>query len=352
MHYWIPGAVVAAMLLSGCSLWPAAEQQKVEQQRLAELKIPEGLKSPRKPGQYDLPAKTMVEQHPEAIDLRAPMQVLAIATNARVEEEEKDAKVWFERTEFTGDLQPFVQNNITQYLTEQQISVEHSTPLSWQTGWVGQYHDTGWWWWRSKELTQESRFAVTFEPRPHGRSVGVKVDLLETRYTDSNQRLTAIAKRREEVNFLNRLIDHIANTELVAIRAAQANRPDLLLSQAVNNEQQPVLLTKQPIDLTWSQLELLFEKIGLEVSDLNQSEYVYFLKYQKAEQGFWDNLWSSGDTPTMPLGSGEYQLKLHKVEQGTEMQLLDKEGKALDQTTMDQIYQVFASAIRQHKLEL
>lgn len=352
MHYWIPGAVAAAMLLSGCSLWPAAEQQKVEQQRLAELKIPQGLQSPRKPGQYDLPAKVVTEQSPEAIDLRAPMQVLAIATNARVEEEEKDARVWFERTEFTGELPSFIKNNIQAYLDAQQISSEQPSPQSWQTGWVGQYQETGWWFWRSQALTQESRFAISMEPRPHGRSVGVKVDLLETRYTDSNQRLSAIAKRREEVNFLNRLIDHVANTELVAIRAAQANRPDLLLSQATNASQQPVFVTTQPIDLTWSQLELLFEKIGLEVSDLNQSEYLYFLKYQKAEQGFWASLWSDGDLPTLPLGSGEYQLKLHKVEQGTELQLLDKDGKALDQATMDQIYQVFASAIREHKLEL
>lgn len=351
MHYWIPGAVAAALMLSGCSLWPAAETEKVEQQRIAELKIPQGLKAARRPAQYDLPAKVSGQTDPQALDLRAPMQVLAIATNARVEEEEKDARVWFERTEMTGELTPYLSKNLTEFLQQNQVELKSAGANRFETGWVQQFTETGWWFWKSNELAQESRFAVTLEPRTHGRAVGVKVDLLETRYTDASKQLTPIAQRREEVNFLNRYIDHVATIELAAIRLAQANKPDLLLSQAVNEQQQPVLLTKQTIDLAWSQLELLFEKIGLEVSDLNQSDYVYFLKYQKAEEGFWSSLWSD-DKPTLPLGAGEYQLKLTKADEGTILTLTDKDGKSLDQATMDQVFQVFADAIRQNKLEL
>lgn len=351
MHYWIPGAVAAALMLSGCSLWPAAETEKVQSQRIAELKVPEGLKAARRPTQYDLPAKVNGLADPKSLDLRAPMQVLAIATNARVDEEEKEARVWFERTEMTGDLSPYLQNNLHAFLTQNNVKVESKAANRLETGWVQQFTETGMWWWKGNELTQESRFAVTLEPRTHGRSVGVKVDLLETRYTDAGKQLTAIAKRREEVNFLNRYIDHVATVELAAIRQAQQNKPDLLLSQVVNEQQQPALLTTQSIDIAWSQLELLFEKIGLEVSDLNQSEYVYFLKYEKAEQGFWSRLWSDSKTD-LPLGTGEYQLKLSKTAQGTLMNMTDKDGQPLDQARMDQLYQVFAQAIRQHQLEL
>ncbi len=352
MHYWIPGAVAATLLLSGCSLWPAAEKAAVDEQRIAELKIPAGLKAPKKPAQYDLPAKVAAGVTPEQLDLRAPMQVLAVATNARVEEEEKEARVWFERSEFTGDLMPYLQTNINSYFTKNTIEATQPQAMQWQTGWVSSYQETGWWLWKGQELTQQSKFNVQLEPRSHGRTIAVQVKLLEHKYADETQKLTPISQRREEVHFLNRIIDHIASVELAAIREAKAKLPDVLLTRAVNDKQEPVLLTTQPIDVAWSQLELLLEKVGLEVTDLNQSDYVYYVKYIKAEQGFWDSIWGDEDVPELPLTAGEYQLALSKTDKGTAIKIKDKDGKALDQTTLDAVYEVFAAAIRQGKLEL
>ncbi len=352
MHYWIPGAVAATLLLSGCSLWPATEKTAVNEQRIAELKIPAGLKAPKKPGQYDLPPKVAAGVAPEQMDLRAPMQVLAVATNARVEEEEKEARVWFERSEFTGDLMPYLQTNISGYFTKNTIEVSQPKQLEWQTGWVSEYQETGWWLWKGQELTQQSKFSVQLEPRSHGRTVAVQVKLLEHKYTDETQKLTPISQRREEVHFLNRIIDHIATVELAAIREAKAKLPDVLLTRAVNDKQEPVMLTTQPIDVAWSQLELLLEKVGLEVTDLNQSDYVYYVKYVKAEQGFWDGIWGDEDLPELPLTAGEYQLSLSKTDKGTAIKIKDKDGKVLDQSTLDAVYEVFAAAIRQGKLEL
>jgi uncharacterized lipoprotein len=352
VHYWIPGAVAATLLLSGCSLWPAAEKTAVNEQRIAELQIPAGLKAPKKPGQYDLPAKVAAGVAPEQMDLRAPMQVLAVATNARVEEEEKEARVWFERSEFTGDLLPYLQNNINGYFSKNTIEVSQPKQLEWQTGWVSEYQETGWWLWKGQELTQQSKFSVQLEPRSHGRTVAVQVRLLEHKYTDDTQKLTPISQRREEVHFLNRIIDHIATVELAAIREAKAKLPDVLLTRAVNEKQEPVMLTTQPIDVAWSQLELVLEKVGLEVTDLNQSDYVYYVKYVKAEQGFWDSIWGDEDLPELPLTAGEYQLSLSKTDKGTAIKIKDKDGKVLDQTTLDAVYEVFAAAIRQGKLEL
>jgi len=333
-------------------LWHAAEKTAVNEQRIADLKIPAGLKAPKKPGQYDLPAKVAAGVTPEQMDLRAPMQVLAVATNARVEEEEKEARVWFERSEFTGDLMPYLQTNISSYFTKNTIEVSQPKQLEWQTGWVSEYQETGWWLWKGQELTQQSKFSVQLEPRSHGRTIAVQVKLLEHKYTDQTQKLTPISQRREEVHFLNRIIDHIATVELAAIREAKAKLPDVLLTRAVNDKQEPVMLTTQPIDVAWSQLELLLEKVGLEVTDLNQSDYVYYVKYVKAEQGFWDSIWGDEDLPELPLTAGEYQLSLSKTDKGTAIKIKDKDGKVLDQTTLDAVYEVFAAAIRQGKLEL
>jgi uncharacterized lipoprotein len=346
------GTAVLSIGLTGCSIWPEAEVP-MEPERVAELQIPTGLKAQRRPNQYDIPAVNAQGQRPEELDLRAPMQVLAVATNSHVEEDEKDVRVWFERNEYSGDLLPYLQKNIAAFFAAENIEVKQIDATHWQTGWVPQYSETGWWLWKGQELVQEGRFEITLEPKTHGRTVGLTSRLLEQRYTEEGQKLTAISQRREEVNFLNRVIDSIATVELAAIKEARAKLPEYTLTRAKTEQNEPVLLTKQDIDTTWSQLELLLEAVSLEVTDMNQTDYLYYVKYTKENSGFWNSLWSSGADLTLPLNEdGEYQLKLQKATDGTVIHVYDSEGKPLDPAVVDDIYRVFGDAIRENKLEL
>lgn len=338
--------------LTGCSVLPEPDV-KPEPARVGELQIPAGLKAQRRPAQFDIPQAVAQGQRPEELDLRAPMQVLALSTNAHVEEDEKDVRIWFERNEYTGDLLPYLQKNIAEFFAKQQVPMQQVDATHWQTGWVPQYRETGWWLWKGQELTQEARFEISLEPKPHGRTVAMTSRLLELRYMDTEQKLTAIAQRREEVNFLNRIVDQVATVELASIKEARAKLPDHTLVRGNTEEGEPVLASKQDIDTTWSQLELLLEKVSLNVTDMNQTDYVYFVKYTKPDAGFWASLWSSGPNLELPLQEdGEYQLKLQKTSDGTVIHVLDSAGKPLAPETLDKVYQVFGDAIREHKLEL
>ena len=113
-----------------------------------------------------------------------------------------------------------------------------------------------------------------------------------------------------------------------------------------------MLLTKLPIDTAWAQLEVLFESVSLEVTDLNRTEYRYFVKFTKPESGFWDAIWGENSAPVLPLAEKEYQVKLSKSDQGTLIQLSDSDGKALDAATMDAVYPVLVETIRANKIEL
>lgn len=352
MKNLVIGTAVLSFGLTGCSIWPEAEVPK-EPERVAELQIPEGLKAQRRPNQYDIPAASVQGQRPEELDLRAPMQVLAVATNSHVEEDEKDVRVWFERNEYSGELLPFLQKNIADFFVAEKIEAKQIDATHWQTGWVPQYRETGWWLWKGEELVQEGRFEIALEPKTHGRTVGVTSRLLEQRYSDDAAKLTAISQRREEVNFLNRVVDSVATVELAAIKEARAKLPDNTLTRAKTEQDEQVLLTQQDIDTTWSQMELLLEAVSLEVTDLNQTDYLYYVKYTKEANGFWSSLWGSGADLTLPLTEGnEYQVKLQKATDGTVIHIYDHEGKALDATTLDDIYRVFGVAIRENKLEL
>lgn len=353
MHYWIPGTVFATLLLSGCSLWTAPETTQAETKpSVEELAVPAGLKAPKTPAQYDIPAKVAAGARGENMELRAPMQVLAVSTNARVEEDDKEVRVFFERNEFTGDLMPYLTENLQTFFVQNNITVKDAGNNSWQTDWVSQFEDTGWWFWKSQELTQQSKFLVLLEPKTHGRTAALRVAMQQHQYAQAEQPITAIAQRREEVHFLNRMIDHLATVEMEKIRAAKASLPDVLLTRAVNEKDEAVLLTTQSIDVTWNQLELLFEQLSLTVTDLNRTEYVYYVNFTKPDAGFWGSIWGGSEQPILPIAEGEYQLHLSKTDKGTAIKWRDKEGTALSQEQVYAIYDVFVAAIREAKLEL
>ncbi|RVU41191.1 outer membrane protein assembly factor BamC [Rheinheimera riviphila] len=353
MHYWISGSVLATLLLSGCSLWTTPEPTTAtEIKKINELTIPKGLIAPRKPGQFDIPAAVAAGARGDAVELKAPMQVLAVSTNARVEEDDKEVRVFFERNEFTGDLMPYLTTNLNEFFTQNNIVVTAAGESNWQTDWISQFEETGWWLWESQELTQQSKFQVLLEPKIHGRTAALRVAMLQHQYSQAEQPITAIAQRREEVHFLNRMIDHLATVEMEKIRAAKASLPDVLLTRAVNEKDEAVLLTTQSIDVTWNQLELLFEQVSLTVTDLNRTDYVYYVNFTKPDAGFWGSIWGGEEQPVLPIAEGEYQLHLSKTDKGTAIKWRDKDGKALDQATVYAIYDVFVAAIRQAKLEL
>ena len=353
MHYWISGSVLATLLLSGCSMWTSQEPKTSSNiQTIGELKLPNGLTAPKKPGQFDIPAQVATGARGDAVELKAPMQVLAVSTNARVEEDDKEVRVFFERNEFTGDLMPHIKTNLTNFFNTNNIVVTDAGKDSWKTDWISQYEETGWWLWKSEELTQQSKFQVMLEPKVHGRTVALRVAMLQHQYAQAEQPITAIAQRREEVHFLNRMIDHLATVEMEKIRAIKAQLPDVTLTRAVNEKDEAVLLTTQPIDVTWNQLELLFEQVSLTVTDLNRNDYVYYVNFTKPEPGFWGSIWGGDEQPVLPIAEGEYQLHLSKTDKGTAIKWRDKEGNALSQEQVYAIYDVFVAAIRQAKLEL
>lgn len=354
MQYWIPASLVASLFISGCSLFPeeVVEQSKVETKPIGELKVPAGLAAAKKPAQFDIPPA------PDApvteVELKSPMQVLALATNSRVEEEEKEARIWFERSEFTGELLPYLKRNLLDFCQEKQIEItpKGQDGLTYETGWVSRFEEEGFWFWKSQVEKEQSRFLIKLEPKTHGRAVGLRVQLVEHRFIDNNNKLSAIAQKREEVYFLNRLVDKVATVELAQIKQKKAQSRQVTLTTGFDAEGNPTMLTGQSIDVAWSQLELLFEQNGFAVNDLNQTNYTFFLSYAEPDAGFWDSLWSSDEIITVPLAAGDYQLVLTKSQVGTSLSWRDGSGKVLSAEKVNELYQALVQIIRKNNIEL
>lgn len=354
MQNWAKSCVVASVLLSGCSLFksePSANQVNAEP-ALQELKIPEGLQAPKKPGLYDIPAvRADKNTH---LEKRPPTLILATAPSSRLEEEEKQVRVWFERNEQTGDLVPFLQQNIQAFADNQHIELQNISDdgLVYETGWITRTTESGFWFWKSQQPTDQARYKLALEPRPHGRTSALTVTMLEHQFFEPEYQLTPDGTKRYEIELLNLLINEVAVTETAIARANKAKTHDVTLESGLDKDGAPALLTEQSIDVAWTQIELLFAELGVEVTDMNRSVFTYYLSYTKPERSFWSKIWGKAGTPALPIADGEYQVVLSRHGTGTAISFRDKDGELLPAETVVAMYDPFVEASRTARLEL
>lgn len=351
MQHWIKTSIAASVLLTGCSLFSSEPVETVSQaDGIPELKVPAGMAAPARPSKFDIPAS---QSSATETDIRSPALVLGTASSSRVEEGDKLSRVWFDRNDYTGDLVPFLKQMLKTQFSEQGVELtSDEQELVYTTGWIARSEEEGFWFWTSKEQQEQARFTIAIEPRPHGRSASITVTMLEHQYFTPDAKLNNRDAKRQEVALLNQIIDRIGKEEIITARNNQSKAPDVSLEPGMDAEGNPALLTSQPIDVTWSQLETLFTELNMNVTDINRSVFTYYLSYEKPEAGFWSKLWGSEDKPVLPLANGEYQLLLSRVDKQTAISLRDKNGAVLDAGTVLALHEPFVQAIRLARIEL
>jgi outer membrane protein assembly factor BamC len=351
VQQWVKGSVVASVLLTGCSLFSTEQANTAaETDSVAPLQIPAGLQQPAKPGKFDIPPTSVVNV---VDDTRSPALVLATASSSRVEEGDKLSRVWFDRNDYTGELVPFIQQMLQTYFAEQGIALQQDdSGMLFTTDWIGRFEDDGFWFWSAAEQIEQARFQIRIEPRPHGRSASVTVTMLEHQYFTPDAKLNGKSTQRQEVALLNQIIDRIGKEEITIARANKAKEPDVSLEPGMDSDGNPALLTPQPIDVTWSQLETLFAELNLTVTDKNRSVFTYYLDYEQPEQGIWSKIWGSEAKPVLPVANGEYQLVLSRAGKQTAISMRDKTGAHLDAETVLALYEPFVQAIKMARIEL
>tara|TARA_R110002126_G_scaffold15185_27_gene62630 strand:+ start:988 stop:2013 length:1026 start_codon:yes stop_codon:yes gene_type:complete len=339
------------MLLSGCAVFQA-EQDTATQRQQVSLDIPAELNQPRKPGKYDIPE---ISATATAVADKSPVLVLATASSSRITDEaETLARVMFERNDLTGDLVPFLTSQVSNFLAGENINytMADTDPLRFETDWIKNYKVEGFWFWQDATQIDEARYAINIEPRPHGRTAIVTVSLLEHRFFNQQHQLSKAQARDNEVELLNGLINQVAVAEIETAIANRDRETEVSLEPGINSAGEPALITEQVIDVTWSQLEPVFEQLNFSVNDIDRSVYTYYVSYSKPSRGIWSSIMGGEPPPVLPLVDGDYQVVLQRSGDGTAINLLSKDGQPLDASTIAAAYDPFVAAIRAAKVEL
>lgn len=352
MHKWALGCVACSMLLSGCSVFQS-ETVNPQPKQPVNLAIPEGLARPNQPAAFDIPA--LQSTSPQMVDRRSPSLVLATATSSRLDEEEVLARVWFERNELTGELINFVTGQLQQFFTDQSVDLTQvdQDGLVFHTAWINRQETSGFWFWKQQNITEQARFALTLEPRPHGRSASLTVSLLEHRYLTDKPDINALDTKTAEVSLLNQVINQVAMTEALIARERRVAAPQASLEPGIDTEGNAVFTSNQPLDVVWSQLELLFPELNLSVTDLDRTVFTYYLSYSTPKRGFWRTVTFREGPLALPLADGDYQIQLSRsASGGTVISWQDQVGQPLAAAMVAAMYDPLLQAVRAAGAEL
>ncbi len=348
MHYSVTSCVLASLLLSGCSIFssPKADPEPIAGQP---LQVPAHLSMPPQPAQFDIPETRATKQ---LVDTKPPGLVVTLSTSSRVDEEETRARIWFDRNDYSGELQPFLETKLSEFFNEQGIRYQRAEELVWTTDWVVQSRTRGAWFWKSERPRQQAKFRVSMEPRPHGRSVAVLVEMLEHQYFEEGQPLLATGVKREEAAFLNRFTAFVGDDEFRQAQLRRSRPSDSSLELGLDGNGAATFLSEQSLEVVWTQLESLFDELSLTVTDLNRSSSTYYLSYQQPRPGIFSRVFRRKARPVLPIAEGSYQVVLSRVDQQTSISFRDAAGQALPQTTLDEMEPVLLAAIAEARIEL
>ncbi|NQY87129.1 MAG: outer membrane protein assembly factor BamC [Colwellia sp.] len=360
---------VLSFTLSACSNVDSKRAQGdfdyAKKKESKELIIPQNLDKPAKRNDFLITNKINHQGSiGEKMDIRAPSLVLPIAASSRVVANTHNAIIWFDKVLEDKDLLVFIQNGLVSQLMSDDVSydvVESSTkdePGSkkqseteiYESDWYHNEVETGWLF-TDIESSTSLRFRYEFFLKPHGRSVSLKVSLIDYMKTDSDggsKTIDPIDKQRAEMLMLNEVIaqiDYNYRLQQRENRLMRANQQ--LVAIGENKEAEPAYIVEMGLDNLWDNMPIFFEQHGFTISDLNETNKIYYVAFSKPETSIWDTIWGD-ERPVIEVSDAKYQFVLAPVDdknQQTSVSIYDVDGEPLPLETLEKIFPVMKTGL-------
>ncbi|MFQ3189808.1 MAG: outer membrane protein assembly factor BamC [Paraglaciecola sp.] len=363
----IAATVMTTTLLTACSSLEEREIASgsfdyVKEQPGQKIKIPEDVDSPRFNDAYKLPdlgENAPINTTGKNLSVVSPSLVLAVVTGSHIEEGSKDAIVWFDQVDDTLPLDTAVWNSLIRFLEIEGIGVEMFDKDNQRltTDWVvmDESDDSKWYSWSTSERTVGQRFEFTLDKKPHGRTAGLSVELVDYREkvnAQSTEITIAKDKRRNEVDVLNRVVKNYEfETKVANVKRFRQIREGLQMDLGFDSDGEPAFVVDADYEITWPRLLLVLRKLGFDVKDYDKSNGLLFVKYNGAEDGWWSNIWSS-DKNEMKLDTEEYRIKVASAGKKTSVTLLDDESNPFPVNKLTDLFPTFSKTMSADDLDI
>lgn len=364
MNFWRGFAVAATVAaVAGCATQRDQAQGGFDYLDLEErstLVVPEGMNPIVQNSDYRIPSieRTDGPTGP-ASSIRAPRQVMPVVPGSRIEEGSRSARIWFDAIDDMENVSGWVWEELLELAKDENYPIADMQELDYLRTEVversqGSRSRGGFWNRLTRnriEFTAEYALDINMQAPTHGRSAMLEVDATNVRYLeDGRERQVPMYLQRElEASFLNdlgmRMQRNFEAQQVAQVRSTRA------LRHAESPQGQPAFALDTNFDSGWVMMPGIFNSLGFELEDLNQTDGIYYVNYQPGgRSGFLSRLafWRSenGGLLGLPRGSGyEFQLD---ASDGVLYIVLSHRGEVLDEETLDRIFPVFAEAFSEH----
>jgi len=348
-------------------------------QESVSLITPQGLDKPQQHDDFFVSEKINMEGPVgKSVDIRAPSLVMPVASSSRVVAESDIAIVWFDKVLEKEDLLTFIERAIKDKLAEDNINYtpvaedlettlskvfEGSTSLKetsiaregirtsiLESDWFDHEVDGGWIF-TDIESTTRLRYRYQLLGKPHGRSVSLRISLIDYLKTDEHgdsNIIDPIDKHRAEKSMLNSiisLVDYNYRLQQRENRLMRANQK--LVTIGENPESEQAYIVEMGIDNLWDNMPIFFEKHGFAISDLNKSKRIYYVDFAKPETSIWDSIWGE-NLPVVNISDAKYQFVLTPIddkEEKTSVTIYDANGQPLSQEILEHVFPVMEAGL-------
>ncbi len=332
-------------------------------QESKEFVVPENLDKPPMQQEF-LISNKINSKGPTGIkmDIRAPSLVLPIAASSRVIAESNEAIIWFDKVLEDEDLLTFIRNSLISQLMSDDVSYDTiASPEAsdddpkgktevYESQWYHNEVETGWLF-TDIEQSTSMRFRYEFYLKPHGRSVSLKVTLIDYMKTDNDggtKTVDPIDEQRAEMAMINEIIgqvDYNYRLQQRENRLMRANQK--LVTIGENKEAEVAYVVEMSLDNLWDNMPVFFEKHGFTITDLNETNKIYYVDFTKPETSIWDSIWGD-EQPVIEVSDAKYQFVLAPLDdknQKTSVTIYNADGEPLPLESLERIFPVMEAGL-------
>lgn len=359
-------SVMTGLLLSACSSYQqritaSGSYDYLQEPQAAHLVVPDGLDSPNFNRAYELPP--LGENAPthtvgQALHIMSPALVLPVVSGSHLEEGSKQAMIFFDQIDDSQPLDTSIWNSLLSYLEQQGIGVFSFDKAQQRlvTDWllIEEEVDSSWYSWTSTERQIGKRFEFKLKVKPHGRSASLQVTLVDYMESIGDKMVATLdqpQQRRDEIDILNKVIDHYAyQIKLADSKRIRLIRQGLASKLGFDPDGHPAFVVDADYDVVWPRLLLVLRSLGFNVKDLDKSNGLLFVKYAGSEQSWWSSLW--GDDEELQLAKEEYRMQVSAVGKTATITMMDNDNQPFTAAKISDLFDTFAKVMAEDDLDI
>ena len=278
----------------------------------------------------------------DEVDVRPPVQVLAMVPGSRSETSGNNITLWFTARSVTNNVDNEVWSYLLGYMTRRGISIRDfntqartmDTDLFYATENLAPWSEVA----KKNDETmvhQSYRFRLQSDPVMH--RTGLTAELVQHEaFLEGEDRddtpLTMFERRRYSAKMLNQIVTDY--DQQMNRKVSTGNNARMAMTLGVDDNGLTAWLVDGTFDQTWQQLLTLLPKLKFEISSTHESKGLIIVKYDEPNSDFW----KAQDIEPFGLDSGTYRLQLGEYKGKTSITLFDEDKKPVPTSVVSKMY--------------